>query len=555
MHHFASCYIRVVTALCLLCCLGRQVPAYAGVRDGVLVKALQTQIMQPDNVSQALAMDWTYLERLYGLRQYAPVWTSMNGPNQRASILRQFLYVADQEGLTPQAFHLSAIESIWHRHTAADLAALDILLSDAFFRYATQVRTGRLLPGDIDQQWHLGTPQIHPVKLLQKMLTSKDFETGMRSLAPPQSGYQRLREALAQYRQLAARDAWPRLSFGTTLRPGMHSAKVVILRKRLSAEGDLPNTAVANPRIFDPILKFAVDRFQVRHGLKMDGIVGPATRRAMNVSIADRITQIKLNMERWRWLPRHLGARYLIVNTAGYNLTAFDQGRARFSMWVVIGKQDRQTPEIKGSLHTVVFNPYWTVPTTIAVEDLIPAQLRNPHYLQVRKIRVFASLSRQIEVDPRKVHWAQYTKENFPYVLRQDPGPYNPLGRYKFLFSNGFDVYLHDTPTRQLFAQKQRTFSSGCIRVENPLQLAKFLLAANPGWDAARIRATVASGQTSEVKLAKSLPIYLVYLTAWVGPDNAVHFYPDVYARDQAIAECVSSSRHPQRDIALPCVP
>jgi murein L,D-transpeptidase YcbB/YkuD len=552
MHHFTSRYVRVVIALCLLCCLSGQVPAYAGVRDEALVKALQTQIMQPDSVSQALAMDWTYLERWYAQRQYAPVWTNMNGPNQRASILRQILHVADQEGLTPQAFHLSAIESSWHRHTPADLAALDILLSDAFFRYATQVRTGRLSPGDVDPQWHIATPQIHPLSLLQKMLKRKDFETAMRSLPPPQSGYQRLREALAHYRRLAARGGWPRLSSGTTLRPGTHSAQIAILRQRLIAEGDLPNTAVANPRVFDPALKFAVDRFQVRHGLKMDGIVGPATRGAMNVSIADRITQIKLNMERWRWLPRRLGKRYLIVNTAGYNLTAFDQGRARFSMWVVIGKQERQTPEIKGTLHTVVFNPYWTVPTTIAVEDLIPAQLRNPHYLQARKIRVFANLARHIEVDPRKVDWAQYTKENFPYVLRQDPGPYNPLGRYKFLFSNGFDVYLHDTPTRHLFALKQRAFSSGCIRVENPLQLARFLLAANPGWDEEHIREAAASGLTREVKLAHSLPIYLVYLTAWVGPDNSVHFYPDVYARDQAIAACVSSSQH---DSALPCMP
>lgn len=525
---------------------------YAGKQDAVLIKALHTQIERPDSIFQTLTLDWTDIERLYSLRRYVPVWTDMMGPNQRASILRRYLHVADQEGLIPQAFHLLAIESSWHRRAPADLAALDILLSDAFFRYATQVRTGRLLPGDVDPQWHLGTPRIHPVRLLQKILASKDFDAAMQSLSPPQTGYQRLREALAHYRQIAARGGWPRLSFAHTLRPGMRTANVTILRRRLIAEGDLTNTAVADARLFDPVLKFAVDRFQVRHGLKMDGIVGPATRRAMNVSVAERITQIKLNMERWRWLPRRLGPRYLIVNTAGFNLTAFDHGLPRFSMWVVIGKQDRQTPEIKGAIHTVVFNPYWTVPTMIAVEDLIPAQLRNPQYLQTRKIRVFANLSRQIEVDPRNVDWAQYTQENFPYVLRQDPGPYNPLGHYKFLFSNGFDVYLHDTPARRLFAQKQRTFSSGCIRVENPLQLARFMLAANPDWEEARIREAVASGQTRDVKLARSLPIYLVYLTAWVGPDNTVHFYPDVYARDQAIAECVSSS---PRDSALPCMP
>jgi murein L,D-transpeptidase YcbB/YkuD len=556
MQHFRNDYVKLVAALCVLACLlaGRQSMSAVS-EQAALTAALANQIKRPDNFLPALAMDWTYLERLYSLRHYAPVWTSNSGPNPRASVLRQFLHVADLEGLNPSAFHLSAIESSWHRRSPDDLAALDILLSDAFFRYATQVRVGRLLPEDVDPQWHLGAPTIQPVSLLQKMLASADFETALRGLAPQQFGYQRLREALAHYRQLAANGGWPLLAQGTSLREGMSSTQIPLLRRRLIAEGDMQETPVADTRRFDPAVKFAVDRFQVRHGLKVDGIVGPATRAAMNVPIANRITQIKLNMERWRWLPHELGERYLIVNTAGYDLTAFEHGQARFSMWVVIGKQDRQTPEIEGSMHTVVFNPYWTVPTTIAVEDLIPAQLRNPNYLQRHKIRVFASLAKQITVNPRQIDWAEYTKENFPFVLRQDPGPYNPLGRYKFLFSNEFDVYLHDTPARQLFSQKQRTFSSGCIRVENPLQLATFLLALNSGWDEAHILKAVATGQTSEVKLAKSLPIYLVYLTAWVGPDKSVYFYPDVYQRDEPIAHCVSPNSHPERDNDLPCMP
>ena len=541
--------------LCLLGCLVcGQLFAQPG-RGDALARALHAQVVQPDSVIQALAMDWTYLESWYGLHGYAPVWTSLHGPNQRASILRQFLHVADQEGLTPAAFHLSAIDSSWHRRTASELATLDILLTDAFFRYATEVRTGRLSPIEVDPEWHLAGPQTHPLSLLQKMLTSADFETALRSLPPQQIGYQRLRAALMHYRQLATAGGWPQLPAGPSLREGMRSARVAILRKRLVAEGDLQAEQLAEPGSFGPALKFAVDRFQVRHGLKMDGVVGPATRRVLNVPVSVRITQIKLNMERWRWLPRRLGDRYLIVNTAGFELTAFEHGQARFSMWVVNGKQDRQTPVIGGAMHTVVFNPYWTVPTTIAVEDLIPAQLRNSNYLRARKIHVYANLAKQIEVDPRKVDWAEYTRENFPYVLRQDPGPYNPLGRYKFLFSNAFDVYLHDTPTRRLFTHKQRAFSSGCIRVENPLQLARFLLASNPGWDEQRILAAVDSGQTHEVKLTKSLPIYLVYLTAWVGSDDSVYFYPDVYSRDKPIALCVSPSRHTASESPVTCLP
>lgn len=556
MHELLRRYGRLITELCLVSCLcAWSMHVQASLQDEALSTALRAQITHPDVVLQELTQDWTSLERLYSLRHYVPVWTDMAGPNNRASILRQFLHVADEEGLTPGEFHLSAIEDVWHRQTSSELATLDILLSDAFFRYATQVSVGRAFPLDVDPQWHIAAPQVHAVRLLQKMLISADFEAAMRVLPPQHTGYQRLREALARYRHLAAKGGWPLLPAGPSLREGMRTSRVGVLRKRLHAEGDLQDTHVEDERLFDPTMKFAVDRFQVRHGLKMDGVVGPATRSAMNVPIADRITQIILNMERWRWLPRKLGERYLIVNTAGYDLTAFDQGQARFSMWVVIGKQERQTPEIDGAMHTVVFNPYWTVPTTIVIEDLIPAQLRNPRYLQAKKIRVFANLSKQIEVNPRKIDWSQYTKENFPYVLRQDPGPYNPLGRLKFLFSNKFDVYLHDTPSRQLFDQKQRTFSSGCIRVEDPMQLATFLLAFNADWDKSHILAAVDSGQTREVKLEKSLPIYLLYLTVWVGSDDSVHFYPDVYGRDRAIVPCISPSRRRQGDSDTLCTP
>ncbi|MEJ2398954.1 MAG: L,D-transpeptidase family protein [Gammaproteobacteria bacterium] len=535
-----------VTGLVLVVCLinagwGWSQAGTAAGRRQDLVAALRAQITHPDTVLQAMFPDWPELERFYSLRRYAPVWTTPRGPNRRASLLRQVLHVSDEQGLPDSAFQLRTIEQIWHAHSVSQLATLDMLLSEACMRYAMAVHHGRVLPQEVDPQWHIPQTPGQPVKLLQKLLASADFETALRTLPPQASGYQLLREALPRYRQLAARGGWPSLPAGPTLRDGMRLPEVAVLRKRLMAEGDLHDQQAADQKHFDAAVKYAVERFQVRHGLKMDGVVGPMTRRAMNVPIAERIHQIELNMERWRWLPSRLGQRYLIVNSAGFDLTAFVHSQPRFSMWVVIGKLDRQTPEINGSMHTVVFNPYWTVPTTIAVEDLIPAQLRNPRYLQTRHIRVFANLARHQTVDPGKVHWRQFNKENFPYVLRQGPGPYNPLGHYKFLFSNAFDVYLHDTPARRLFRRKRRTFSSGCIRLENPLQLARFLLVDNPGWDEARIRAAVASGDTREVKLAKSVPIYLLYLTAWAAPDTTMHFYPDVYARDRALASCLFS--------------
>lgn len=315
-----------------------------------------------------------------------------------------------------------------------------------------------------------------------------------------------------------------------------------MLRQRLRADGSLGEKPVEDEYRYDKFLKHAVERFQVRHGLKMDGVVGPKTRAALNVSPTQRIAQIQINMERWRWLPRTLGTRYIIVNTAAYELAAFEDEQTLFTMWVVIGQEQRQTPVIGGTMHTVIFNPYWTVPLTLVFEDIIPAQLANPGYLKRKGIRVMANLANNIEVDPAQVDWQAYTRDNFPYVLRQDPGPENPLGRVKFLFSNQFEIYLHDTPARRLFEHKQRTFSSGCIRVEDPLQLAGFLLDGQSDWDEGRIRQALQDHNTLEVSLARRPPVYLLYLTSWVGQDEAVYFFEDVYGRDSALEPCVTGS-------------
>jgi murein L,D-transpeptidase YcbB/YkuD len=312
----------------------------------------------------------------------------------------------------------------------------------------------------------------------------------------------------------------------------MKHPHIPLLRQRLLADGSLAMNMAEEDTNFDQSLSYAVQRFQVRHGLKMDGVVGPQTRAALNVSVQDRIKQIKINMERWRWLPRKLGNRYIVVNSAAYNLAVIEDDQILFTMWVVIGKEQRQTPVIAGPMHTVVFNPYWTVPTKLVFEDLIPKQLKNPNYLKRKHIRVIRNLAKNIEVDPVSLDWQHFEKETFPYVLRQDPGPDNPLGRIKFLFSNKHEIYLHDTPKRYLFDKNKRAFSAGCIRIENPLKLATFLLADQPDWDQARISQVIHSDKTQEIELKQRTSVYLLYLTSWVGEDDTIYFYEDVYGRD-----------------------
>ena len=510
--------------------------------DNRITTALQEQITVPDHAILALAHDWNRLQHFYQARNLAPAWLENDEPGTAAIQLRQALHTADVEGLNPADYHIYKLEQLWHNTSPNARAILDILLTDAFFRYALHVRMGRLSPSEADPKWHLAAPETDLVRLLAEALAGPDFAKALADLPPPHSGYKRLRAALAHYRDIARNNGWPELEPGPLLREGMQHPQVRVLRQRLAADGTLRTELVEDAERYDRFVKYAVEQFQVRHGLKMDGVVGPDTRAALNVPVSQRITQLKLNMARWRWLPRSLGKRYIIVNTAAFELSAYENDQTLLTMWVVIGKQQRQTPVIGGSMHTVVFNPYWTVPLTLAIEDIIPAQLANPDYMQKRGIRVLADLANNIEVDPATVNWRAYNRNNFPYVLRQDPGPANPLGRVKFLFANNFEIYLHDTPSRRLFQHKQRTFSSGCIRVEDPLQLAIFLLGPHPDWDETRISEVMYSDETLEVGLSQRTPVYLLYLTSWVGQDGAVYFFQDIYARDTPLETCVSAS-------------
>ena len=522
-------YLLVVVAAMAI---AAQVRPQLEPRADSISTALRVQLQTPSITMIGADLNWPLLNEFYSSLQYRPLWVNALGPIPKALQWRQFLQAANQEGLDPMRYHPVAIAEHWQSEDPWELASLDLLLTDAFLRYSVDVSHGHLAPSDVDPLWDIPRSTADPLALLRSTLVKADFNRAVQDLAPPHLGYQRLRQALAQYQELARLGGWPPLAAGQWLEYGSSDPEVGFLRKRLMNEGDLKLRPVRDELIFDRALKHAVERFQVRHGLKMDGIVGPATRVAMNVPVSKRIEQIKLNMDRWRWLPRELGKRYIMVNTAGYELAAIENNHPIFTMWVIIGTPERQTPMISGMLHTVVFNPYWTVPPTILFEDMLPAQKKNPNFLSSRGIRVFSNHRNAKELDPRQIDWSKVNKRHFPYVLRQDPGATNPLGRVKFLFSNKYNIYLHDTPKQRLFNRTKRAFSSGCVRVENPVQLAEFVLTSAAGWDQSQIMETINSDEVRDVKVEERVPVYLVYWTAWVAEDEAVFFRPDVYAVD-----------------------
>jgi murein L,D-transpeptidase YcbB/YkuD len=479
-------------------------------------------------------LNWQELKRFYSAEHFQPVWLGPKGPNRRAALLRERLRQARREGLEPQHYQIALIDRLWAAGKGERRLRLELLLSSAFFDYARDVRSGRLDPQQVATLWKIEVDALDAVTLLRLSLVREDFAAALEALPPNHPVYQRLRQALAHYRHIASLGGWPVIPAGPSLKEGMSTPRVPLLRRRLQLEGDLPLPAALESDEYDEGLAYAVERFQVRHGLKVDGVVGRHTLAALNIPVGKRIEQIVRNMERWRWLPPYLGRRYLIVNIPAYELIAYEGREARLSMPVIIGTRERPTPVASGMLYKVVFNPYWTVPRNIALRDVIPRQRRDPDYMSSYRIRVYRDWSGGEELDPHDIDWAGVNWNNFSYMLRQDPGPKNPLGQVKFLFNNPYNVYLHDTPDDQLFAQDVRAYSSGCIRVEEPLRLASFVLAGEMGWGWGEemAQAVIDTNLTYELPLTAPIAVYLLYLTAWVGEDGAVHFRRDIYGED-----------------------
>jgi murein L,D-transpeptidase YcbB/YkuD len=499
--------------------------------------ALREALAPPPPDEGESPYNWEELRGFYAGEDYRPVWLGAAGPNRRAALLRRRLLEADREGLVPQHYRTELIEPLWNSTYPIDRLRLELLLSSAFFDYARDLRRGRFDPQQVAQLWKINRMPVDPLILLRVSLHFNDFGAALDLLPPVHPVYNRLRQALAHYRRIEALGGWPTIPPGPTLRLGSREPRVAMLRGRLQREGELSLPAAAED-LFDEGLAYAVERFQVRHSLDVDGVVGGKTLAALNVPVAERIEQILLNMERWRWLPHSLGRHYLLVNIPAFELIVYEEDEARVSMPVIVGTRERPTPMLSGLLHTLVLNPDWTVPRNIALRDVLPRQRRNPDYLPSQGIRVFSNWQGEEELDPQTIDWDAVNWNHYPYMLRQDPGPKNALGRVKFLFNNPFSIYLHDTPHEGLFAESSRAYSSGCVRLEEPFRLLEFLLGEEKGWAGEKdmLQAVLDTGLIYEVPLAAPTRLYLLYFTVWVGEDGVVHFSEDIYGEDALLA-------------------
>ena len=528
--------VRELLFLLLFLLLPTALPAAAGAG---FAEALQERIEA--ELTRLSGADVAALQRFYGEREFRPLWQGSQRAAARAADLRAALEAADREGLDPAFYRPDHLARLARAEDLAKRVEFEFDMSMALLRYVRDLRTGRVDPEYLKADLPPSDRARPPLAILREAAAAGNLTVWLAAQAPRGPRYLRLKRLLAGLREVAARGGWTRVPETRVLKPGMVHPDVAVLRRRLTESGDLPAEA-GRGTAFDAALEAAVRRFQARHGLEVDGIVGRRTLAALNAPVEVRIRQVILNLERRRWLPMDLGQRYILVNIAGFALEMVERGATPFveetvfTTEVVVGTPYHQTPVFSRPMTHIVLNPYWNVPPSIAVREILPRLREDPGYLEREGFEVLAGWEADAPVlDPAAIDWKRVPARGFPYRFRQKPGPDNALGRLKFMLPNRYHVYLHDTPARELFRRARRAFSHGCVRLRDPRGLAVRLLAP-AGWDRERLDRAIGSGERRVIRLPAPLPVHVTYFTAWVERDGTPHFRDDIYGRDARLA-------------------
>jgi L,D-transpeptidase YcbB len=481
---------------------------------------------------------WKQTRSFYQHREFRAAWIENRQPTPQMAALTRAIHSAYREGLDPELYSASLIDARKQEASRGFLTkkgfdpqqaiAMDVWLTWLYMKFASDLADGMSDLAHADPAWKIDDEPFDPLAQLEHALRDNRVAESLFELTPTSPDYRALQRALENYRAIASKGGWPKVPANMRIKPGQSSPLTAALASRLAASGDYSGAPPASGRqtVYGAGLQEAVKRFQRRHGLADDGVVSPFVTAEMNVPVEARIRQIELNMERWRWLPRDLGERHILVNIPEMRLDVWDHGATPVSMRVVVGKPDTQTPIFNDKMTYLVFAPVWNVPDDIAQKETLPAVLADPGFLNRMNMEVVDASGNH--VDPASIDLATPGK----YRFRQRPGTENALGLVKFMFPNQFNVYLHDTPIDSLFARASRSFSHGCVRLEEPEKLAEYVLHDQPEWTAERITEAMHAGEERVVKLKQSIPVYLGYWTARVTLDQQVQFRKDVYGID-----------------------
>lgn len=524
-------------------------PAIPATPVGALLKSKSVRIGRSQ-------IDATRLRLLYQSREYNSLFTDSNGVMANALVLRSTLTQAPlRHGLRVSDYWNSEMESRWSSKEPGKLAELDVLLANALIQYASDLATGRTNPQDDVQNladFEMKKRTFRDYAGLNALATdAASLAAGLESHAPQDTYYRRLSAIVVNLQNVKSRGGWPELKKLKTLKPGASDPNVPLIRMRLIDLGVMLDAGQRdNPsQVYDADLKNAVEWFQYSQKLETNGFVGSGSFRALMVPIDTRIDQLRANLERWRLLPRSLGSEYIFVDLGQQEFRLVKDGAVQLSMRVVVGQPLRQTPSFVDQVTDVIVNPYWNAPASIVVKDILPKAMQNPYYFSELKMRVF---DRGREIDPTYVDWSQYSLRYLPpFQFREDPGDHNSLGRLKFnLSENSHDIYMHDTNRKELFAKATRLFSSGCIRLEKPRELAQYFLGP-AGIGAGDLENLINDPGViaKNIKIPRPIPVYVVGLTNAIEPSGVIRYGEDIYGQDARFAGALNGAPLKKRPV------
>ena len=488
---------------------------------------------------------WGHTKRLYKLYGSNPLWLTSDGLHEtRTKALTTAILAANLDGMRLDDYPIGALAQAigtlkqTKNPTAEQLATADVLLTASYTALGEDLLTGQVDPRTVAQAWHVDPEEENIDSALVRNLRYEQLDKALATMRPTDDDYAGLSKQLQNYRVIVAKGGWQPVPATGNVKPGAPANPAVLtaVRNRLAVEGIVPasgaNKASMAPQgasapaanTYDHDLAVAVALFQTRHGINVDSALGKETIEAMNVPASYRLGEIAANMERYRWLPRSFGSRYIFVNVSAFKLEAYDSGQKKLEMKVIVGQeyQDKATPVFADSMETVVFRPYWNVTPDIAAKEVFP---KGEAYMARENMETY--------------------RENGQLRVRQRPGPKNALGFVKFLFPNDFNIYLHDTPNHELFKEDIRAFSHGCIRVEKPAELAQWVL----GWPADKVQSNMDNPPDNKsVKVPAKIPVYITYFTTYIN-NGQLYFGNDLYSRDDKLVPIVMSGAMPSKEV------
>lgn len=521
-----------------------------------------TEQIQRELIEQVEAADGSNIEvidSLYGRHDYRPVWVTVDEPTDLADSLMQAASNVDEHALSSDVYGIAALQDsvreTFDRDPLRDslyyqkLAELELEFSRLLVQYVDDLLNGRSKQQEVTDTWHLERRGYPLLPVLQQIVREEDMSVLERHVSTDE-GYEQLRGAFNRYREIVQRGGWPNISEGPDLGTGSTGPRVHTLEKRLRSTGDLPEDAEVDST-FDTETVRAVEVFQQRHGLEATGTVGEKELRALNVPAEARVRQLAVNLERRRWLPVALAGSRLTVNVPDFRLSVYEEDQQVMEMPVIVGRRLNETPVFADTLSYVVLRPYWYVPTSIATEEILPQMVEDDEYLEEQRYEIVTG-NREIvpedSIEAADREELETKLKSREWIVREKPGPTNALGNIKFMFPNAHSIYLHDTPADHLFSREELMFSHGCIRVQRPVELADYVLGSE--WDSSRIRdAFEKEDEPERVEAARSIPVYILYLTAWVDGEEHVNFRNDIYDHDPLLWEAIEGSKIGDRPV------